>query len=95
MLRVVFAEEMISNLFVGINSSSKLMIELYYLRQTTKRYRIIRNESLIGGNSLGQCYLISEKIYERKLIKADRNSTLLNFEEKDLKYYFQKVKQKR
>lgn len=85
-LRVMFGEEKISNLFGGIDSLVEVKVDFYYLLKTIEGYRIIRNKSLIGGNSLGQSYLISEKIYERKLIKADRNSSLLNFDEKDLKY---------
>lgn len=47
---------------------------------------IINNKTIIGKNEFGQIYVIEEKIYERNIIKADRQATLLSFKVKDLKY---------
>lgn len=85
-LRVMFGEDKVETHFPTINKDNKLVIDFYYIISKEQKNAVINNKTIIGKNEFGQIYVIEEKIYERNLVKADRQSTLLSFKEKDLKY---------
>lgn len=85
-LHVMFGEEKVELHFPTIAPNGTLLIDFYYIISNGTDNSIINNKTKLGKNEFGQVYVVEEKIYERKLVKTDRQSSLLNFKEKDLKY---------